>query len=71
MKTVTFDDEAYDLLRAAKLTPKESFSHVVKRTLGRRASWDDTAGAWSHKSADEVRRLREHSIATFGWAGKA
>ncbi|HUR24637.1 MAG TPA: antitoxin VapB family protein [Candidatus Thermoplasmatota archaeon] len=71
MKTVTFDDEAYELLRSAKLTPKESFSHVVKRTLGARASWDQSAGAWSDKTDAEVRRLRQASEETFGWTGKA
>lgn len=71
MKTVTFDDEAYELLRTAKLTPKESFSHVVKRTLGNKPNWEQSAGAWSEMTDAQVRRLRQDSIDTFGWTGKA
>ncbi|MFO1533367.1 MAG: antitoxin VapB family protein [Thermoplasmatota archaeon] len=67
MKTVTLDDEAYELLRGARLVPKESFSSVVKRTLGMRPRWEDSAGTWSGKTDDDVRRLREDSDETFGW----
>ncbi len=70
MKTVTFDDEAYKLLRAAKLTPKESFSHVVKRMLNpRRDALDAAFGAWANMTDEEVRRLREETIEDFGWTG--
>lgn len=59
MKTVTFDDEAYELLRGLKISPKDSFSDVVKRHFGaRRATIEDTAGAWSDMTDDEVRALR-------------
>lgn len=67
MKTVTFDDEAYELLRRAKLTPKESFSHVVKRLAGSRPRWEDSFGAWSDMTKEEAARLRRESVETFGW----
>lgn len=71
MKTVTFDDEAYELLRSAKLTPKESFSHVVKRTLGHKPTLDQSFGAWADMTDEEVKRLRRESVETFGWTGKS
>jgi predicted CopG family antitoxin len=71
MKTVTFDEEAYELLRSAKLSPRESFSHVVKRTLGGRPHWRDSAGAWAHVTDEQVARLRRDSEETFGWTGPA
>ncbi len=67
MKTVTFDEEAYNLLRRAKLTPKESFSQVVKRLAGSRPQWEDSFGGWADKSDDEIKRLRRESIEAFGW----
>lgn len=68
MKTVTFDDEAYNLLRGAKITPKESFSSVVKRTLGEdRDGLDTSFGAWKDMSDDDVRRLRRENVEAFGW----
>ncbi len=33
MKTITLDDAAYDLLKVWKRSPKESFSHAVKRLV--------------------------------------
>lgn len=73
MKTVTFDDEAYELLRAAKLTPKESFSQVVKRVWGPprgAAGWDKVFGALKGEWTDEdVRKMRQDSIDAFGWTG--
>ncbi len=69
MKTVTFDEEAYALLRAARLEPRESFSSVVKRTLGHRPSLDESAGAWASKPASEVKSMRRSTDATFGFAG--
>lgn len=35
-KTLSIDEEAYGLLSRAKRTPRESFSHVIKR-----AKWPD------------------------------
>lgn len=50
MKTITLDEEAYDLLKMWKTSSKESFSKVVKRvvpvpgTLGALLSYVDEAG---------------------------
>jgi len=33
MKTITLDDEAYELLKMWKRTPRESFSQVVKKVV--------------------------------------
>jgi len=33
MKTITLDDLAYERLKVWKRSPKESFSHVVKRLV--------------------------------------
>lgn len=53
MKTITLDEEAYDLLKMWKTSSKESFSKVVKRvvpvpgTLGALLSYVDEAGTSS------------------------
>lgn len=66
MKTVSFDDEAYNLLKGAKL-PGESFSDVVKRTLGhRRDGIRATAGAWKDMPDDLYARLKTEREETFG-----
>jgi predicted CopG family antitoxin len=65
MKTVTFDDEAYNLLKGAKLSPQESFSDVVKRHFGRRRSLVETAGAWRDMTAADARALRDESRRAF------
>lgn len=62
-KTISLDDEAYRLLKAAKL-PDESFSEVVKRTLGAtRPKIMDLVGLLSETEgkavAGTVRRLRK------------
>lgn len=50
MKTITLDEEAYDLLKMWKTSNKESFSKVVKRvvpvpgTLGALLSFVEEAG---------------------------
>lgn len=50
MKTITLDEEAYDLLKMWKTSNKESFSKVVKRvvpvpgTLGALLSYVEEAG---------------------------
>ena len=65
MKTVSFDDEAYTLLKGAKITPKESFSDVVKRHFGQRKGLEASAGGWSDMTDEEVRRLRRDTIEAF------
>lgn len=69
MKTVSFDDEAYRLLKGSKL-PEESFSDVVKRLLGHRRDLGDSAGTWSDVTDEEVAALREETLDAFGDRGK-
>lgn len=55
MKTVSLDDEAYELLRGAKVTRGDSFSAVVKRHFDARARAEDleaSFGSWSTSDAD-------------------
>ncbi|HLF16188.1 MAG TPA: antitoxin VapB family protein [Candidatus Thermoplasmatota archaeon] len=66
MKTVTFDDEAYDLLRGAKASPRESFSRVVKRLMGGRHDLQASAGAWRDMGRSERDALRRESVKAFG-----
>lgn len=66
MKTVTFDDEAYEILRGLKQSSKESFSDVVKRHLGKRRSIQDSAGAWSGLPRERFAEIRRESIEAFG-----
>lgn len=59
-KTISVDDEAYELLKHAKLAD-ESFSDVVKRTLGgNRARLSELAGILTEGEAKKVKRaIRE------------
>lgn len=68
MKTVSLDDEAYELLRGAKVTRRDSFSDVVKRHFGAGGTeWlTGTGGAWKDMSDDEVARIRQESIDQLG-----
>lgn len=66
MKTVSFDDDAYTLLKGAKLSPSESFSDVVKRHFGARRPLADSAGGWSDMTAAEAKRLRREAVDAFG-----
>lgn len=66
MKTVSFDDEAYNLLKGAKISPAESFSDVVKRHFGLRRPLADSAGGWADMDDDEAERLRRASVDDFG-----
>jgi predicted CopG family antitoxin len=67
MKTVSFDDEAYEILRGLKTSPKESFSDVVKKHFGRRKGLDASFGGWAEKSPEELARLARETEDAFGW----
>lgn len=66
MKTVSFDDDAYNLLKGAKVSPAESFSDVVKRMLGARRSVTDSAGGWADMSDKEAKSIRRETVESFG-----
>jgi len=60
MKTVSLDDEAYDLLRGAKASRRDSFSAVVKRHFSSAARAEDlqaSFGSWT-MTDDEAQALR-------------
>jgi predicted CopG family antitoxin len=66
MKTVSFDDDAYDLLKGAKVSPQESFSDVIKRHFGVRRSLADSAGGWADVTDAAVKKLRRETVDAFG-----
>lgn len=66
MKTVTFDDDAYALLRGHRTNPQESFSHVVKRLLGKRRGLAESTGGWDDMTAKEAKALRQELVDAFG-----
>jgi len=60
VKTVSLDDEAYELLRGAKVSRRDSFSAVVKRHFDPRARAQDldaSFGAWTMED-EEAAGLR-------------
>lgn len=69
MKTVTFDDEAYEILRGLKQSSQDSFSDVVKRHLGTRRSIQESAGAWKGLPRARFAEIRKESEAAFGMTG--
>lgn len=69
MKTVSFDDEAYELLKGAKL-PGESFSDVVKRKFGgRRDGLAASFGSWKDMPPDLYARLKKERADLFRGRG--
>lgn len=61
MKTVSLDDEAYELLRGAKTTRTDSFSSVVKRHFegnNRKDDLEASFGSWKI-SESEAAQLRK------------
>ena len=66
MKTVSFDEDAYNLLKGAKLSPTESFSDVVKRRFGAKRALADSAGGWADMTDAESKRLAKERIGAFG-----
>ena len=65
-KTISLEDSAYELLRAAK-RPGESFSEAIRRILaGREPSFSDFRGLIDRRGArglaDAIARMREEDI---------
>ncbi len=63
-KTISIDLEAYERLRAARLSPNESFSHVIKRAHWRNetptaAALLDALAELPTVDADVLARLDE------------
>lgn len=56
-KTVALDREAYEALRRRK-REGETFSDVVKRTVGRRRSILEFAGIWKDMPEKDLAKVR-------------
>ncbi len=72
MKTVSLDDEAYELLRGAKVTRSDSFSAVVKRHFAASARADDLKASFGSRSmsdaeAEELRSSVRRSFQRPDW----
>ena len=65
MKTVTLDEEAYEILAALKVDARDSFSKVVKRHFRKSGRIRSSAGSWEDATDDEVAALRQESLAVF------
>lgn len=65
MKTVTLDDEAYEILAALKVDTRDSFSKVVKRHFRKSGRIRSSAGSWEDATDHEVAALRQESVAAF------
>lgn len=70
MKTITLDDEAYRTLAGLKVSPRDSFSQVIKRHFRRSGRVALSAGAWSDVTDDEVRALRKETVDAFQAASR-
>lgn len=55
-RTVTLDEEAYRLLRAAR-RPDENFSQTVKRLARPQKGISDLAGAWEQGTGKELQEM--------------
>lgn len=67
MKTVSLDDEAYNLLKGAKRSPKDSFSDVVKRHFGHKLDGiEASAGGWADVPDARIERLKRERVEVFG-----
>ncbi len=65
MKTITLDDEAYAILAAMKVDPRDSFSKVVKRQFRKSGRIRSSAGSWKDATDAEVSALRRETLAAF------
>jgi len=65
MKTITLDDEAYEILVALKIDARDSFSKVVKRHFRRSGRVRSSAGGWGDVKDDEVVALRRDTVKAF------
>ena len=52
-KTITIMEDAYELLKKAKLAD-ESFSDTIRRTYSKRNKIEDFFGAWGEELGNEV-----------------
>src|SRR5947208_14493868 len=65
MKTVTLDEEAYEILSALMVDAGDSFSKVVKRHFSKSGRIRSSAGSWKDSTDDEVAALRQGSRVRF------
>src|SRR5436309_13625576 len=61
MKTVTLDEEAYEILAALKVDARDSFSKVVKRHFRKSGRIRSSAGTSADATDDGVAALRQGS----------
>lgn len=65
MKTITLDDEAYEILAALKVDRRDSFSKVVKRQFRKSGRIRSSSGTWGDMTDEEVAELREQTVRPF------
>ena len=65
MKTITLDDEAYQILAALKVDARDSFSKVVKRQFRKSGRIRSSAGSWEDVTDKEVAALRQETRRVF------
>jgi len=65
MKTITLDQEAYEILAGLKVDARDSFSKVVKRHFRKSCRIRSSAGSWHDVTDDEVAALRRETVTTF------
>jgi len=65
MKTVTLDEEAYEILASLKIDSRDSFSKLVKRHFRKPGRIRSSSGTWADASDQEIAALRREMVASF------
>ena len=56
-KTISIMDDAYELLVRHRIK-NESFSEVIRRNFSNKSDIMKFAGAWSHLSDEEIKKMK-------------